>query len=107
MLLLHDARWRHVKTGVVAVDFCFLSFLLWVALTSDRWWPLWMTAFQTIATLVVLLPAVATSIRPLAYFVNMVGWDCLTVAALALGTFLERRRTNYVASVGQDPKQHD
>jgi hypothetical protein len=93
ILVIHDHHWRSVQTGVIAVDLFLLAFLLWTALCTNRWWPLFATAFQVIATVIALLPAIVPVIRPYAYYVSMVGWDYLTLGALALGTALEGHRS--------------
>src|SRR5690348_8693069 len=47
--LLPDFSWRTARLGVTLVDLTVLGALLALALRTDRFWPLWMTAFHLIA----------------------------------------------------------
>ena len=46
------AEYQHVEYGVLAVDFGLLLGLLALVLTSDRFWPMYATAFQLVCLLV-------------------------------------------------------
>jgi len=44
-------RFASVETGILVVDVAILAAFLWLALFSDRYWPLWIAALQLIGVL--------------------------------------------------------
>ena len=98
--LLNDAAytgvWRHLQHTPLALDVTLLGVLLWIALGSDRWWPLAAVAFQLVAFVARLAPVIDPWTRPLAAYVGVIGWDYLTLGALVIGTTLEVRRGRLV-----------
>jgi hypothetical protein len=54
--LLTDAvtvtTWHHLEWQVLSIDAAVLLVFWWVALTSDRFWPYWVTGFQIVTVLV-------------------------------------------------------
>ena len=84
----HDPR----LTGAAAVlgfgaTICFAV----IALRTDRWWPLWATAFQVISNTALVAPLIDPASRRLAGYVGSVGWDYVTLIALVVGTRFEGR----------------
>jgi hypothetical protein len=65
--VLGSSTWDHLETGILAVDIVVLVALWCVALTSDRFWPYWVTAWQLIAVLVHLQMVFFANIVPSAY----------------------------------------
>ena len=59
--------WQHLELGVLVVDIVVLTALWAVALTSNRFWPYWVTAWQLIAVLVHLQMVFFSNIMPAAY----------------------------------------
>lgn len=65
--VLGSSTWDHLETGILAVDVIVLLALWGVALTSNRFWPYWVTAWQLIAVLVHLQMVFFANIVPTAY----------------------------------------
>lgn len=64
--------WDALETGVMLVDIAVLCALWAIALTSDRFWPYWVTAWQLIAVLVHMQMVFFANILPSAYgYVSM------------------------------------
>ncbi|MBX9728519.1 MAG: hypothetical protein K2X31_06400 [Sphingopyxis sp.] len=59
--------WDQLETGVLLVDLAVLAAMWGIALTSDRFWPYWVTAWQLIAVLVHLQMVIFANILPSAY----------------------------------------
>lgn len=49
-------RYSNLEIPVVSVDATLAVILLWLALRSDKFWPLWLVAMQTLATLAHFAP---------------------------------------------------
>ena len=65
--ILGSSTWDDLETGILAVDVVVLIALWAVALTSDRFWPYWVTAWQLLAVLVHLQMVFFANIVPSAY----------------------------------------
>ena len=91
--LSYQSAWHHMHVLPILLDMLLVSLLLWIALRSDRWWPLAAVAFQLVAALARLAPVLDLGTRSLAAYVGVIGWDYMTLAALVAGTALEARHT--------------
>ncbi len=78
--------------GILVVDAILLLFLLFVSLTSARWWPMVATGFQ-LAAIETHLAAASIQVAPLAYADLAVFWSYLVIAALFFGTMAEAARS--------------
>jgi hypothetical protein len=65
--VLGSSSWDHLETGILAIDLAVLGALWGIALTSNRFWPYWVTAWQLIAVLVHLQMVFFANILPTAY----------------------------------------
>jgi Zn-dependent protease len=65
--IMGSSTWDDLETGILAVDVVVLIALWAVALTSDRFWPYWVTAWQLLAVLVHLQMVFFANIVPSAY----------------------------------------
>ena len=86
-----------VETGIFAIDVIgFLAFT-YVALISDRFWPLWISALQLTTIFGHFLKAVDASLMPLAYAVALRFWSYPILIILAVGVWRSRRRLQSTA----------
>jgi hypothetical protein len=85
-------RFASVETHVFVVDMVVFIGFLWVALRSDRFWPLWIAGLQLTAILGHVLKAVDVHLFSRAYGAAMVFWSYPIVLILALGTWRNHRR---------------
>lgn len=90
--LLDEGQYSSTQYGVLAVDFSLLVGLVILALTSDRFWPMFATAFQLIGTVVHVASMAETGDFAWAYAVGLIFWSYAVFAALIAGTWLEGRR---------------
>jgi cyanate permease len=85
-------RFASVETHVFAVDLIVFMGFLWVALRSERFWPLWIAGLQLTAIMGHVLKAVDIHLFSKAYAAAMVFWSYPIVLILAVGTWRSHRR---------------
>lgn len=85
-------RFASVETHVFAVDLIVFMGFLWVALRSERFWPLWIAGLQLTAIMGHVLKAVDIHLFSKAYAAAMVFWSYPIVLILAIGTWRSHRR---------------
>ncbi len=83
--LHHGLQLWGVQQGVMFVDILLLSVLLFVALRSDRWWPLWACGFQGLNVVLHLAVIADSKVWGLAYFRASSVFSYLVMLALFLG----------------------
>lgn len=83
--------WRGTEIGILAVDVVVLiAFLAIVALT-DRFWPLWVSAFQLVSVTSHLARLLKPSTLPLAYAFAEQVWSYAMIAVV-IGSVAWQRR---------------
>jgi hypothetical protein len=94
-LVLPPARQRFagVETHLMLVDIVVFGGFLWVALRSDRFWPLWIAGLQLTAILGHVLKAIDVHLFARAYGAALVFWAYPMLLILAVGTWRNHRRT--------------
>jgi hypothetical protein len=90
--LVQDRQALGAQSGVVVVDILLLLVLLYLALTTDRWWTMAATAFQGVAAMVHLAAALDRQIIPRAYYVAGSLVSYLVMGALLIGAWNARGR---------------
>ena len=91
--LVHNTlqRWG-VQTGVMVVDGLLLGALLFVALKSNRWWPMWASAFQAMSITLHLSVMADGKIWGWSYFVASSIFSYLVMLTLLVGALGRRHR---------------
>lgn len=87
-----NQRYSGLETGVMIVDFLVFIGFVWVALKSERFWPLWIAGFQLTTLVGHLLKAIDTSLFARAYGAAMIFWVYPMLLILAVGTWRSARR---------------
>lgn len=85
-------RFKGLETGVMYVDIAVFGGFLWVALRSERFWPLWIAGLQLTTVLGHLLKALETHLISWAYGAALAFWSYPIVLILAVGTWRSHRR---------------
>jgi hypothetical protein len=89
---LSMSGYRALEGDIMIIDLmAFLGFT-WVALRSDRYWPLWVAGLQLTTSLGHLLKAVSSDMVPLAYAAALRSWSYPILIILAVGVWRELRR---------------
>lgn len=83
---------RHLETSRLAVDGALLFGLIAVALRANRFWPLWLAAFQLVAVGVHGVRAYDAGVLPIVYarLTGQIAYPMCLV--LAIGTWRYRQR---------------
>ncbi len=84
--------YSHIQTPELFADLALFSVLFILALRSDRFWPMWATAFQLIIILVHTGSGFQTGNFAWAYYVALIFWSFPIMLALAAGTWLEAKQ---------------
>ena len=74
------------------VDIIVFAGFLWVALRSERFWPLWIAGLQLTTILGHVLKAVDVHLFSRAYGAALMFWGYPIVLILAIGTWRGQRR---------------
>ena len=92
--LLGPARFRYsgVEVGVLIVDLFTLAAFTYVALRSDRFWPLWVSGLQLTTSIGHVLKAIDEHLVPIAYAAAMRFWSYPILIILAVAVWRGQRR---------------
>ena len=91
-VLENQRDWIGQQWGDLIVDCLFLAFLLWLALRTDRYWPLWAAAFQLLGVVTYVARMADLRIGAHAWFLAGEIWSYLILTSLAVGTWRYWRR---------------
>ena len=85
-------RYAGLETGLLVIDMAMLATFVWIALRSDRFWPLWVAGLQLTSSMAHLLKAVEWDLLPKAYGAAAVFWSYPILLILAVGTWRSQYR---------------
>lgn len=85
-------RFEGVETHLMLVDVAVFLGFTWVALRSERFWPLWIAGLQLTAILGHVLKAVDVQLFARAYAAALLFWAYPMLLILAIGTWRGVRR---------------
>lgn len=85
-------RFTGIESPVMLVDIVVFAGFLWVALRSERFWPLWIAGLQLTTILGHILKLMDTQLFSRAYGAALVFWSYPIVLILAIGTYRHQRR---------------
>lgn len=87
-------RFAGVELPLMLVDVAVFLGFAWVALRSERFWPLWIAAFQLTAIFGHVLKAIDIHLFSRAYAAALLVWAYPMLLVLAVGTWRGARRAN-------------
>ena len=91
-------RFASVETGILVVDVAILAAFLWLALFSDRYWPLWIAALQLIGVLAHFAKLADLEMPRNGYAFLQAFWSYPMMLAIVIGTrSFHRERTRKIA----------
>lgn len=88
---LHQ-RFAGVETGVMLVDMAVFMGFLWVALRSERFWPLWIAGLQLTTIFGHIMKAIDSELFNRAYGAALMVWSYPIILILAIGTWRRHNR---------------
>lgn len=91
-----DASFTRFMPALMLADLSLLAGLLTIAFTSDRFWPLWMAAFQLNCVTAHLVAVVSPRIVGPVYYAMETFWGIPILLAMAIGSALDQRHDRLV-----------
>lgn len=85
-------RYSGVELGVFFVDFATFAVFAYVALRTQRFWPLWVAGLQLTTVMSHILKAIDLSLFPIAYAAAGRLWSYPILLVLVIGTWRSQRR---------------
>jgi len=90
-------RYRLVESGAMIVDLATLTAFVTLALTSCRFWPLWVAGLQLTASSAHALKLFDASLLPIAYAAAERFWSYPILLIIAIGAYRAHRRSTLAA----------
>lgn len=84
---LWGTPWIGTEVKIFAIDIVALVALITLAIKSDRFWPIWASAFHLLAVTIHTAVMMAPQITPWAFATGAVFWAYPMLLALAIGSF--------------------
>jgi hypothetical protein len=85
-------RYQGVESGLMVIDLTVLAAFLFVALRSNRFWPLWVAGLQLTMSTSHVLKAIELDLLPRAYAAAAIFWSYPILLILAIGTWRSHQR---------------
>jgi hypothetical protein len=85
-------RFASVELGVFAADLLALGGFTFIALRTDRFWPLWVAGLQLTTTMAHVLKAIDAELLPQAYAAAARFWVYPIFLIIVVGTWRSHRR---------------
>ena len=85
-------RYSGVETGELLIDLATLGAFVFVALRSQRFWPLWVAGLQLTTSMSHMLKAIEVGLVPQAYAAAEKFWSYPILLILFIGTWRTQRR---------------
>jgi hypothetical protein len=92
LLVSRPAYYSSFELGVALIDLATLATFGWLALRSNRFWPLWLAGLQLTSSLGHVLKAVQPDLLPMVYAASLASWSYVILLIIAVGTWRGRRR---------------
>lgn len=97
-MLLHSplsSRYSNVEMGLLIVDLLALAGFTFIALRSDRYWPLWVAGLQLTTLLAHVLKAVDFALVPQIYAAAARFWVYPIFLIIVIGTWRSQQRHRF------------
>ena len=95
----HGLGWAGASMNLVLIDSLTMSAVTVLALTSNRYWPMWFAGFCLVGLMTHVAAAAMPEFAPKAYSLSQGFWAYPAIGAMALGTWSHRRTMNATPSV--------
>ena len=86
------SQYYDIELGVLVVDVLTFAVFTYVALRSDRFWPLWISGLQLTTSVAHSLKALEPDLFPIAYAYALRSWSYPILLILAIGTWRSHKR---------------
>ena len=86
------SRYSNVEAGIFLVDVAAFAGFTFVALRTERFWPLWVAGLQLTVSMSHLMKSVDLDLLPRAYAAAAVFWSYPILFIIVIGTWRTRRK---------------
>jgi hypothetical protein len=88
-------RYSGVETGELTVDLLVLAAFTYIALRSERFWPLWVAGLQLTASMAHMLKSIELGLMPQAYAAATRIWSYPILIIIAVGAWRAHKRQQH------------
>lgn len=99
-MVVYRAASEGTQWGILLVDLVQLGVFVWIALTSRRYWPLFVAGFGLLQVLTHGAKALDTGISAWAYITAGIIWSYLIVFTIAYASWTAPRRYAEIEALG-------
>lgn len=92
IMLPSDVDYRSLQPFVALIDGLALVSFVWIALRSERFWPLWVSGLQLTSATGHVLKFIEPDMVSLAYSASLAFWSYMILLLVAVGTWRGQRR---------------
>ena len=93
-MVVSRTGFRETEWGIMAVDLALLALLVWIALRSPRYWPLFAAGFHLLAIVTHLLDGIDPTVSGWAYVTAEIFWGYLLAVTIGYGAWTTRRMSD-------------
>jgi hypothetical protein len=86
-MVVYRSGFHQTEWGILAVDVAALGVFVWIALQSDRYWPIFAAGFHLLAIVTHLARTVDPSVGGYAYITAEILWGYLLAAVIGYGAW--------------------
>ena len=97
-------RYSSPDLTLLAIDLAMLAAFTAIALTSDRFWPLWVAGLQLTMTMSHLMKAINSDLIPRVYAAASIFWSYPILLLILIGTWRAHRRAKEPPMVRSSPR---
>ena len=91
LLITRTGYYSNFEFGVALIDLLALLTFVWIALKSNRFWPLWVAGLQMTATSGHVFKLVVPNLLPVVYATSLASWSYPILLIIALGIWRGHR----------------
>ena len=88
-----QVRYASVESGLMIIDLLVLLVFIWIALRSQRFWPLWVAGLQLTNSISHVMKLANIDLMPRAYAAAAALWSYPILLILVIGTWRSHRRS--------------
>lgn len=89
-MVVYRSQFSQTEWGILLVDAALLTLLVWVALRSERFWPLFAAGFHLLAIVTHVANIVDQGVGAWAYLTAEIIWGYLLAFAIGFGAWTAR-----------------
>ena len=86
------AKYSEMEFGVLAVDVSLFGLFLFIALRSQRFWPLWVAGFHLVTVAAHAIKAMKIDLIPTAYALAVQFWSYPVLLCIGIAVWRSQRR---------------